>query len=583
MKYKKHIAWGLAILILVASSFALIKRFNTHAQTGVTKTFTTKVTVGNSAPVFTVDPAESPASSTTSPTAPNTLMTFSAKATDANNHGYYFLVCSIVDTANPDNDRAVASPTGGAPSCPATSTKYCGTTSAVASGSTASCTRTTESSDPYENKWNAYVCDNFASGSSCSLPNRGSGASGSPFYVNHAPTFTAISNTASTVEDAQTPGNSYTVTWTSTASDPTDGHQVKLLICKTQQMSNGVCTGGNWCESTLANSDPTCTYTLPAVPVADGEYEAYAYVVDAHNTPAAGEGTKQGSKSSYYVKNVAPVVSAVKLNAEASPITLVAGGTKSVSITADVTDDNGCSATELPVTKIKAYVYRSGLANGFSDCDALGDGNANYCYAEISCTRGTCSGTKVPITCSVSMQYYADPTDSNNAATSFASQHWLATVKATDDDSATHNATSTATVEVASLAAFNITASIDYGSVSAGSSTGTLNKEVVTTPTGNVPMNQLYSGTQMCTNVDCTGGTPLAVTLQKYALASGTNYGSGTDLTGTPTAVNINVPKVTDGSNVTTKSSWWGISIPTGTLPGIYNGTNTITSQVKTT
>ncbi|HKM20226.1 MAG TPA: hypothetical protein VJY47_03365 [Candidatus Dojkabacteria bacterium] len=597
MKYKKHIAWGLAILILVASSFALIKRFNTHAQTGVTKTFTTKVTVGNSAPVFTVDPAESPASSTTSPTAPNTLMTFSAKATDANNHGYYFLVCSIVDTANPDNDRAVASPTGGAPSCPATSTKYCGTTSAVASGSTASCTRTTESSDPYENKWNAYVCDNFASGSSCSLPNRGSGASGSPFYVNHAPTFTAISNTASTVEDAQTPGNSYTVTWTSTASDPTDGHQVKLLICKTQQMSNGVCTGGNWCESTLANSDPTCTYTLPAVPVADGEYEAYAYVVDAHNTPAAGEGTKQGSKSSYYVKNVAPVVSAVKLNAEASPITLVAGGTKSVSITADVTDDNGCSATELPVTKIKAYVYRSGLANGFSDCDALGDGNANYCYAEISCTRGTCSGTKVPITCSVSMQYYADPTDSNNAATSFASQHWVATVKATDNGFGTggtnplsHNATSTAVVEVASLAAFNITASIDYDEVAAGerSGNGKLDKTIVTTPTGNVPMNQLYSGSNMCTDYDdCStdaGYTPINVNKQKYALAANTSYATGgTALSATPTLVNINVPKVTDGTNVTTRTSWWGIEIPTNTLPGVYNGLNTITSQVKTT
>ena len=560
MKYKRYVALGLAILLLVASSFALIKRFNTNAQSSVTKTFTTKVTVGNSAPTWTVAPAESPASSTTSPTTPGAQITFSATATDANNENYYLIICST--------NSVTAGTGGGAPSCGGT--QYC-VSSSTASGDAASCNYTTKAADPYTNPWYAFVCDVNAT-SACSSSAQGAGNSGSPFIVNHPPTFTAVSNNS-----PRDPGQN--VTWTTTASDTTDGNTVKLLVCKTQAMSNGSCTGGSWCTSSLVASNPTCSYSIPN-PAADGDNAAYVYVVDQFNTPAAGTGTKQGSASGFTINNIAPVVSAVKLNNEATPINLEAGATKSVSITATVVDDNGCADGE--IASVLAYVYRSGIT--YTGCDTSGEANANYCYPEITCNAGACTGGKsVAYTCSVPLQYYADPTDADNAATSFASQHWLATVKATDDDSATHNATSTATVEVASLAAFNITASIDYGSVSAGSSTGTLNKEVVTTPTGNVPMNQLYSGTQMCTNVDCTGGTPLAVTLQKYALASGTNYGSGTDLTGTPTAVNINVPKVTDGSNVTTKSSWWGISIPTGTLPGIYNGTNTITSQVKTT
>jgi len=562
MKYKKYIVLGLAIFVLVACSFAFIKRFNTHAQSSVTKTFTTKVTVGNSAPTFTIAPAESPVSSTTAPTTPGTAITFSATATDANNENYYLIICST--------NAVTAGANGAAPTC--TGTQYC-VSSSTGSGSVASCSYTTKAADPYTNNWYAFVCDTNTS-SSCSTPgNQGSGNSGSPFIVNHAPTFTAISNNS-----PRDPGQS--VTWTSTASDATDGNTVKLLVCKTQAMSNGTCTGGSWCESSLVASNPTCSYTIPN-PAADGANNAYVYVVDQFNTPATG--TAQNTASNFTINNIAPVVSTVKLNNEATPINLEAGTTKSVSITATVVDDNGCAGGE--IASVLAYAYRSGIT--YTGCDTSGETNANYCYPEIVCNAGACTGGKsVAYTCSVPLQYYADPTDANNVATSFSTQHWLATVKATDNNSATHNATSTATVEVASLAAFEITPSIDYGTVAAGGSTGTLNQTVVTTPTGNVPMNQLYSGTQMCTDsptCSASGKTPLAVTLQEYALTSGTSYGSGTDLTATPTAVNINVPKVTDGANVTTKTSWWGISIPIGTLPGVYNGVNTITSSIQTT
>lgn len=569
MKNKKYIALGLAVLLLAVFSIALIKRFNTRAQE--TKTFTTKVTVGNSAPTFTVDPAESPISSSTSPTTPGNSITFSATAIDPNNHSYYLIICP---SSTP--------PTGAGPSTPpscGSGTHYCRTENAVASGSPASC-QYQATSTAWQNDWYAFVCDNYTTGA-CSAYSQGTATDGSesPFYVNHPPVWTTTNQYK--VSGPVNPLGS--VTWSVQNTNPgmfdPDGHDITLLVCKTQQMSGGVCTGGEWCHSSPTQTNPTCSWT-----------------VGREATGSPGGTPYQGTNVPFTVNNIAPVVSLVKLNAEASPITLVAGGTKSVSITADVSDDNGCSATELPTANIKAYVYRSGLANGFSDCDAAGDANGNHCYAEISCTRGTCSGTTVPVTCSVAMQYYADPTDLNNAATNFATQHWVATVKATDNGFSTggtnplsHNATSTKVVEVASLAAFDITEAIDYGNVGAGatSNEGKLAQTIVTTPTGNVPMNQLYSGTNMCTDhptcATTDGKTPINVNKQKYALAANTDYATGgTALSATPTLVNINIPKVSNGT-VITRTSWWGIEVPTNTIPGVYNGLNTITSQIKTT
>ena len=557
MKISKYIPIVLVVLlVLTLSSFLFFKKFNTHAQSSVTKTFTTKVTVGNSPPSITVLPAESPASSTSDPTTPGDAITFSATATDANGENYYLVICST--------NSVTAGTSGGAPTC--AGTRYC-VSSSTASGTATSCSYTTKAADPYTNNWYAFVCDANTSSSACSASSQGSGASGSPFIVNHAPTFTAISNNS-----PRNPGTS--VTWTATASDTTDGNTVKLLVCKTQAMANGACTGGSWCTSSSVASNPTCSYSIP-IPTADGANNAYVYILDQFDTPATE--TTQGSNSPFTVNNVAPTVSAVTLNAGAA-INLEAGTTKSIPVTATITDNNGCASSE--ISNVVAYVYRSAIT--YTGCDTSGEQNGNYCYSEVSCSAGTCSGTNVTYTCSVPMQYYAEPTDTDNVESTFAAQNWLATVKATDNNSATGNATLATGVEVNSLAAFNITPGIDYQTLNAGQTDATLAQTVITTPTGNVPLDQDHSGSQMCTNYPtCTDGTPLAVTLQKYALATGTAYASGTTLTATPTAVNINVPKVDNGT-VTTKTTWWGISIPAGTLPGVYNGVNTITSKINT-
>ena len=82
----------------------------------------------------------------------------------------------------------------------------------------------------------------------------------------------------------------------------------------------------------------------------------------------------------------------------------------------------------------------------------------------------------------------------------------------------------------------------------------------------------------MCTDYPtCAVGTPIGVSYQKYALAGSTAYNSATVLSTSATEVELNVPKATSASP-TTKNTWWGILIPSGTLAGAYSGANTITA-----
>ena len=179
-------------------------------------------------------------------------------------------------------------------------------------------------------------------------------------------------------------------------------------------------------------------------------------------------------------------------------------------------------------------------------------------------------------TTTANLQYYADPTDDN---TQFPTEYWMSNIKAIDDDTASHNLEVAAGVKVNSLTAFDITGSINYGSLGVGQSNDPLDKTVTTTPTGNVGLDQEHSGAaNMCIDYPtCSGGTPIGVAYQKYALASLTSYASGAALSVTATEVELNVAKATSGSP-TTKNTWWGMQIPTGTDAGSYSGANTITA-----
>lgn len=538
------------VLILISISFFLIKGFKVNADS-----VTTSVTIGNNAPTFTTGPIEDPAITSTAPANIGNLVNFKATGTDGNGEDYYLIVCST---------NSVTAVNGNVPVCNG-GTTYC-TSSITASGSQASCSYTTLLANPFENPWYAFVCDYHTTASACSDGNQGTGDSGSPFFVNHLPSFSGITNTS-----PANPGGS--ISWTATSSDP-DGNTVKLLVCKTNSITNGACTDGEWCSSSLSSSNPTCTYNVPSV-YPDGSSDAFAFIVDQYNLPSTD--ATQGSNSYFTINNVDPVVSAVVLNS-GSAIGLTEATTTASSVTATVTDSNSCFGTE--ITSVSAYVYRSSIQ--YTGCDDVGEANNNNCYPVISCSivGGSCTDitdSTANYTCSLNFEYYADPTDIN---TQFDADNWLATVRAEDDDSGSDYTHSASGVELNSLVAFSTGASISYGSLGVGEANDPLDRTLVTTATGNVGLDQEHSGSSvMCTDFEnyptCLGET-IPVGQQRYYLSS-VAYASGTPLSITPTEVELNIAKVTSPTP-TTGTVWWGISIPAGTLSGTYNGANTITA-----
>lgn len=569
-KSRKLLIIGLFSIIAVFSiAFFVIKTFKVEAQD--VETIPTSVIVGNSAPTFDSGPAEATASTATAPTAIGATITFNATATDTNGENYYFIVCST--------NAVVKGTAGGAPTCAAGAKTYCeGTISAKASGSPATCTYKTVAGDTWENEWYGFVCDNNTS-SECSM-SQGSGGTGSPFYVNHPPTFTSVSNNAPV-----NPGAS--VTWTTqTTSDPDTGSTVKLLICKSNTApTNGACSGGasgTWCSSSAVASNPTCSYSVPN-PNSDGSNNAYAFVVDNFNLLAS----STPKNSHFTVNNIAPVVSAVTFNS-GNDINLAENTTTPITVKATVTDNNGCGK----ISNVYAYAYRSG--KGYTNCDTLEEANNNFCYPQISCSvdAGTCSGASdaaANYTCTINFQYYADATASTSGTIQFPTENWLATVKAIDNNSTNHNLEVTSGIEMNALIAFDISPkAINYGTLSVGGKNDPLNQILTTTATGNVGLDQEHKGIpKMCTNYDAStnpncatvSGTQIDVTKQKYGLTASTSYASGTQLTTSPVEVEINVPKVTTGTP-TTKNIYWGIEIPNNTLPGLYKGMNTIYAKI---
>jgi len=246
----------------------------------------------NTAPGFTAGPSDGSSSSTT-PTNAGVRVTFTATATDADADNYYLAVCKT-DAITPNNNAA--------PTC-ATSQTWAVSTSTV-SGAQASVTYTTSSASAESNAWYAFVCD-YNAASTCSASSQGTGDSGSPFAVNHAPGFTAIADGTDPIAvGAQQ-------TFTSTASDTdTDGSAdtVTLYVCKGNDFTGSACgTKGEWCHSTASASNPTCNYTILTGDGAGTTKSYFGYIFDSHSflatsNPRFGTFTISGTGSASSLK-----------------------------------------------------------------------------------------------------------------------------------------------------------------------------------------------------------------------------------------------------------------------------------------
>jgi len=206
----------------------------------------------------------------------------------------------------------------------------------------------------------------------------------------------------------------------------------------------------------------------------------------------------------------------------------------------------------------------------------VGEANGNNCYPELTCSAGTCTNGVTTYTCSASLQHYADPTVAN---TIFATDNWLDSIKATDDNSAAGTTQVTTGVEVnTTLGGDTTPTTIDFGTLQVGGENAPLDRTLTHNPTGNVGLDITVKANTatMCTNYStCTGGTPISISNIKYALTSGISWSSGTTLTTSAVEAEVNIPKQTSGT-VPTKQTWWGIQIPSNILPGVYNGLNVV-------
>ncbi len=266
---------------------------------------------------------------------------------------------------------------------------------------------------------------------------------------------------------------------------------------------------------------------------------------------------------------VAPTVSNVTVNGGLD-ISLTEATTSSVSWTATVTDLDGYN----DITSVTGRLYRSGVA-GAQTC-TLDDNN---CYQDASCTLSSCSGNSCTATCTVGMQFFAEPTDSGST---YASEYWRGWVKATDSDSKTGEDFSAAnTPDVNTLRALNTDASIGYGSLLAGDDTGAVNQTTTVTNTGNVSIDVLISGTDMCTDYPTCSANSFAVTYQEYSTAS-FSYGSGTSLTSSSVTVDLSIAKPTVSPSNSSSQLYWGIEIPSIQPVGVYSGEVTISATDDT-
>lgn len=518
------------------------------SYTVVADSVTTQVTVANAAPSFTLGPAEDPASSSTTPTNVGNLTTFKATASDSNNDSYRLAIC-LTNAITP-NGTGTPTCTGGA---------WCVST-ATASGVEASCTYTALSGDAESNAWYAFVCDS-TTGSTCSASSQGTGTSGSPFEVNHSPAFTAMNSTSAN------PGG--TITFTATASDADlsgVADTVLLVVCSAVGATASGCTNpaNQLCISTAAAANPTCDYVLPAVHQS-GATSYYSYVYDSHNFSAT---NNPFPSKSYTVNNVAPSVSSVVVNG-AADVTLTAGTTTNVTVTGTVTDANSCQN----LSSVKTSIYRSGV--GYSACDTAPELNYNYCYSLVTCSvsGASCTGSTdaaADYSCTVTMQYHADPTDIN---TVYSAETWLGTMLATDSGALTSTAEGATAIEVSSLTALSVDALISYGNIGLGEDSGATNATTSVTALGNVGLDTDVSGSTMTNGTDT-----IPIANQKYDTATFTYSLGGTALSGVPAEVELNVQKTTAIATPASKLMYWGIAIPAGISPGTYSGTNNITA-----
>jgi len=254
----------------------------------------------------------------------------------------------------------------------------------------------------------------------------------------------------------------------------------------------------------------------------------------------------------YYTSSATfPVASSANIDDGAASITLTENTTTNVVCTAIVTDSNGFA----DITSVEARLYET--AQG-----AAGTADENYRYilaGNTECVPSGGSGDTENYTCTFAVRFFANPAG------------W--TCQVTPSDSGGSGTADSDTITMNTTLALNVTTTIVYGDMGLGTNSGATPIATLVTNTGNALMDpQVSSGAAMT----CATGT-IPVANQKYAASTFTYSSGGLALSGTPTTLNLALPKPTTTTPVT-DNSYWGILIPADSIDGACSGSNTFTA-----
>jgi len=532
---------------------------------------TTTVEVQNAPPTITTDPAELPSSTSTTPINLGDTIAFTVTAHDGENNNYQLIICSsdsIVPNAGDYTQHACGDVT------------YA-TSSFVASDAQA--TAYYDVLDPADDagaevdEWYAFVCDNHSSQADCSEvgsqgASPGVGDDSSPFYINHAPSFSSVSTT----DDDKDPGEDYTITAVVTDGDSLGGNdELRMYVCSTDSWATSTgCAAEQYCYATSTSPNVSCTYATGTI-AKDGDWDYYAFVEDWHDMAATGN----SQTNTYTINNVAPGVSSVLINGGQDIEVNMRGMDEVVasSSSVSVTDNNGCQ----DIQGATSTIYWSS-ATGEYGCSQ--DDNDCYPIGSTHCTvvAGTCGDTSPDATasyiCTTTIAYHAIPTDGSGGNYPYAGTSWLASLTVYDEALYT-TATSVSGVDVVTLTALDISEDeVPYGTVKGGQNTGSVNATTTVMNLGNSPLD---SGIDV-NDMDKDDMTANSIEAENQYFATSTfTYGSGdtyaVEEASSTLQFDIEAVKPTSGSAVTDQI-FWGIGIPAGKPSGTYTGLNTFSA-----
>jgi hypothetical protein len=263
-----------------------------------------------------------------------------------------------------------------------------------------------------------------------------------------------------------------------------------------------------------------------------------------------------------YADNSLPVASSADINDGDNSVSLSEGNTTDVTVTATVTDEDGCE----DIDSVSVKFFRT-------DVGASADDDANNHYTHVATLNsGTCEGgsdLSSTWTAVIPVAYYADPTDAGSA---HESTNW--TAKVIPSDKTETGTDGTDTIEMETLTALNITSTIVFGKMDLGADTGTVDKTATVTNTGNKSIGVQVDGygknDDDGKSMDCTTGS-IPIENEKYSKTAETAYASKTALTDTAATISdFSVAQRTSG--VSTGVLYWGMGMPINGVGGNCSG-----------